>query len=395
MRLKHDSRDKQFHQHFGQVATSDFPTDIDFDSAQYDDVQPIGDVKCTCYTTCDIAEDQENRVFDIQDLWNRIPQSAFGAEPREVLGEAVKNGLMPVGQTVRAKDWKSYWSAISGDKDYFDNLRSALMISQSPVGVATYWCAEWLNVPAFGVIPIGKTRMNGHMYSIEGWKQINGEPMLIVEAWIGRKLYMPRAVFNQAMSDYGCGAWVLSTNEIDEKRKLNILEKIRDACINLIIILKQLLKPDVPVEKPIEPKPTEVYNEVKEAIKPMKYNWSTQEKARHSVRVICDEEGLTVKDKNDLCGTVGGESGWKSIRSKNKNFDGTYDWGIAQINEKYWIGEGKLFPTTQYVLDNPEICVRWMCKQWKAGKKNWWYAYKNGSYRKYMNPVFDNNGKLK
>lgn len=265
--LRHDSRDKQFHQHFGQLATADFPNEIDFDTAQFDDIQPLGDVKCTCYTTCDIAEDQENRTFDIQDLWNRIPQSAYGAEPRQVLGEVVKNGLLPQGQTERAKDWKSYWSAISGSRDSFDNLRSALMISQSPVGVAIYWCAEWLNTPALRVMPIGKTKLNGHMFSIEGWKQVNGEPMLIVEAWIGRKLYMPRSVFNKAMSDYGCGAWVLSTNEIDEKIRLNILEKIKDACINAIILLKQLLVIKT-VDKPLSPEPQQVYNEVKESMKP-------------------------------------------------------------------------------------------------------------------------------
>lgn len=264
IKFKHDSRDKKFYQKFGQVI--DFPNEIDFDSAQFDDVQPIGDVKCTCYTTCDIAEDQENRVFDIQDLWNRIPQSQFGAEPREVLSEAVKNGLLPQGQTERVKDWKSYWSAISGPKDYFDNVRSAMMVSQSPVGVATYWYSEWLSP---SILPVGKTTLNGHMYSIEGWKQINGEPMLIVEAWVGRKLYMSREVFNKAMSPYGMGAWVLSTSEIDERIKINFLEKIKDACINVIILLKQLIiVKSVPVEKPLSPEPQQVYNEVKESMKP-------------------------------------------------------------------------------------------------------------------------------
>lgn len=150
--------------------------------------------------------------------------------------------------------------------------------------------------------------------------------------------------------------------------------------------------PEAPISPVVESKPDNTYNEVKEALK---YDWSTQEKARHSVRVICDEEGLTVKDKNDLCATVGGESGWRPEAIGKINFDGTRDYGIVQVNEKYWIGKDKLFPSTDYVLNNPEVCVRWMCKQWKAGNKNWWYAYKNGSYKKYMNPVFDSSGKLK
>lgn len=267
IRLVHDSRDKHYYQHFGQVI--DFPLEVNYDSAQVDDIQPIGDVRCTCYTTCDIAEDQENRVFDIQDLWSRIPQSQFGADPRDVLGKAVSTkedgGLLVVGETVRRRDWKSYWSALSGDKDYFDNVRSALLIARSPVGVASYWYDNWFGTD---ILPIGRNTMNGHMYSVEGWKQINGEPMLIVEAWIGYKMYMSRAVFNQIMKAYGVGAWVLSTNEMDEKIKLNLLEKIKDACINAIILLKQLLiVKSTPVDKPISPEPQQVYNEVKETIK--------------------------------------------------------------------------------------------------------------------------------
>lgn len=265
IKLRHDSRDKQYYQHFGQVI--DFPLEVNYDTALYDDVQPLGDVRCTCYTTCDIAEDQDNNIFDIQDLWSRIPQSQFGANPRDVFSEVIKNGLLPQGEKTRLKDWKSYWSALSGSMDYFDNLRSALLKAESPVGVATYWYSEWLGQT---ILPIGKTTLNGHMYSVEGWKQINGEPMLIVEAWIGYKMYMSRSVFNQIMKAYGVGAWVLSTNEMDEKIKLNLLEKIKDACINVILLMKQLLveKQEVQtVDNPLPPQPQQVYNDVKESMK--------------------------------------------------------------------------------------------------------------------------------
>lgn len=126
-----------------------------------------------------------------------------------------------------------------------------------------------------------------------------------------------------------------------------------------------------------------------------KYKWDSPEEARHSVRVICDEEKLTIKDKNDLCATVGAESGWKPRQKSLKpNFDGTHDHGIIQLNEKYWIGKNKLYPNIEAVYNDPEGCIRWMCQQWKAGNKNWWYAYKNGSYKKYFNPKFDKDGKL-
>ncbi len=138
---------------------------------------------------------------------------------------------------------------------------------------------------------------------------------------------------------------------------------------------------------------------------PSKYDWDTPILARHSVRVIADEEGLNVEQKNTMCATIGGESGWNP-KAKNENRDRngkllSTDWGICQINDYYHIGLGMIlgaivpsyfgravigsaFPSVDYVLKNPEACVRWMCTQWKAGHRTWWIAYKNGSYKKYL-----------
>lgn len=133
-------------------------------------------------------------------------------------------------------------------------------------------------------------------------------------------------------------------------------------------------------------------------VEPPKLLWDTVANAKHSVRVICDEEGLSWKDKNDLCATVGAESGWMSyyltgpkkgqpVKLENKDKTGkvwSTDWGIIQLNDYYHIGEGKSFPSPQYVLDNPEACIRWMCKQWKVGNANWWIAFKSGAYKSYL-----------
>lgn len=163
--------------------------------------------------------------------------------------------------------------------------------------------------------------------------------------------------------------------------------------MSLVGLLEKKVEVIKKVDNPTEVKLDEVYNEVKETLME-KYDWSTQEKARHSVRVICDEERLSVQDKNDLCATVGGESAWLPRATGKPNKDGTRDYGIAQLNSKYWIGEGKLYPNIEAVYNDPEGCIRWMCKQWKAGNKNWWYAFKKKSYLKYMNPKFDSKGKL-
>lgn len=262
IKLRVDTRDLSLSKHVGQVTQGKFPDQLNYDGSLFDDVQPPGNVECTCYTVCDIAEDQNNIEFDIKDLWKRIVSTAFGADPREPLGKAaskgVDGGLLPVGQTVRLKNWSTYFRADTGSFDAFDNVRSALMIAQSPVGAATYWYDEWLTMPT--PLPVGQNTLNGHMYSIEGWTQINGQPHLIIEAWVGKKLYMSREVFNTAMAVYGATAWVLSTKEIDERRTRTMLEWIRDLLQNVVALYKQLLVTKT-IPPPVEPV-TQTENEV-------------------------------------------------------------------------------------------------------------------------------------
>lgn len=103
--------------------------------------------------------------------------------------------------------------------------------------------------------------------------------------------------------------------------------------------------------------------------------WTGKENCRHNVRVICDLEGLNEEQKNDLSSTVHCESGYKPLCIHPNIVSGrtaSTDFGIAQINDYYHIGEGKDFSSTQYVLDNPEACIRWMCKQWLAGNGRLW-----------------------
>lgn len=154
--------------------------------------------------------------------------------------------------------------------------------------------------------------------------------------------------------------------------------------INFIFSFFKLKTIDMPVET------TPKVETTPEPVQP-KYLWDNPVNIRHSVRVICDEEGLTLEQKNSMCATIGGESGWKInivhpnyvIRNGVKTVS-SIDFGVCQINDYYHIGKGKDFPSSNYVLNNPEACVRWMCKLWKAGQRNLWIAYKSGSYKKYL-----------
>jgi hypothetical protein len=254
--LKKDSRDIPYSKHYGQ--TTIFPVEYNVDTLHADTIQLAGDVKCTAITTCDIACDQTKTQYDHNELFARIPSDENGAEPRNALKEAVKNGLTPLQmleQGVRDKKWKSYFRADEGGMDYFDNLRSALLLADSPIALCTPWYDNWTGST---IMPQGNNVTNYHMYSCEGWTVINGATYLIIEAWIGRKLYMSREVCNRAMSSWGAQAWVLATDEIEEKRKKTILQKIIDVCVNAILLLKQaiiLQAKETPMEQPVENKP--------------------------------------------------------------------------------------------------------------------------------------------
>lgn len=119
-----------------------------------------------------------------------------------------------------------------------------------------------------------------------------------------------------------------------------------------------------------------------------KYLWDTLANSKHSVRVICDEEGLSLGNKNLICAVIQAESGFNNKAvNKNRNSKGVVtstDWGICQINDYYQIGKGTSFVSVDDVVNNPDKAVRFMVQMFKAGKLNLWSAYKGGAYLKYL-----------
>ncbi len=144
-----------------------------------------------------------------------------------------------------------------------------------------------------------------------------------------------------------------------------------------------VINPPVPVEPP---KPVEPEKEV--------LLWDTPKHTWHSVRVMCDNSGLTFTQKNVLCACVWQESNFfnylpsgKPVINQNIK-DGkvwSTDWGLLQVNDHYWIGAGKLFPSVDYVLKNPAKVVQWMIDFYKAnGNLNRWSSYSTGAYKKHL-----------
>ena len=118
------------------------------------------------------------------------------------------------------------------------------------------------------------------------------------------------------------------------------------------------------------------------------YLWDTRVNSRHSVRVICDEMGLTLHEKNVITAVIQAESDFNNKAvNHNKNASGkitSTDYGICQINTWYHIGKAGDFPSVEYVLAHPDVCVRWMIKLYREGHLNWWSAYANGRYKKFL-----------
>ena len=145
-------------------------------------------------------------------------------------------------------------------------------------------------------------------------------------------------------------------------------------------------------------------------------DWSDPVKAHHNVRALCDltgvsairqvVDGVTWTGKDILTAVVSVESSfhwqvphqnWVLHDTGKKDTSGnpilvrvlsSTDYGIVQVNDAWHIGAGKDFPSVEYVLENPEVCVRWMCAYYKQhGNLDAWCAYTNGSYKARLGTV--------
>ena len=110
--------------------------------------------------------------------------------------------------------------------------------------------------------------------------------------------------------------------------------------------------------------------------------WDTPQNARHSARVIMDTFHLSWAEKDLLCRVLNCESGFNT-KAIHKNPNGTYDYGIAQINSAYWIGLGKYFKSPEEVLNFPEKSIKFLCEQYKKGNLKYWACFKSKLYLKY------------
>ena len=115
--------------------------------------------------------------------------------------------------------------------------------------------------------------------------------------------------------------------------------------------------------------------------------WATPKQAWHSVRVLCDNEGLSYNEKNLICEVIYQESefkNWAVCRNKDKNGNIlSSDWGICQINDYWHTGKSRTFPSAEYVVAHPEEAVLFMLKMYRLGLLKLWVGYSSGAHKKW------------
>lgn len=142
------------------------------------------------------------------------------------------------------------------------------------------------------------------------------------------------------------------------------------------------LPPGSPQDDSSAPVPVPLPPEPPAPLPAPKYNWSTPELARHSLRIICDEEGLTVEQKNLMSQVVHCESGYHPNAKHPNLLSGkvvSTDFGICQWNDYYHSKE--ISPSD--AQHDPEKAVRLMCRYVRQGRITQWVCYSSGLYRKY------------
>ncbi len=151
--LLQDHRLFNYETTFGSTTTFSPTLIVD---AGFLDVQPIGDVSCTCYTADKVKSGDTGKRYDHTWLWAKMVQARMvvnnGASPQDAFGMAVKGQrVVPTGEIDTSV---AYFQCELGQYDFFTNVKSAIQMEYNkglkrPVGVGTYWYREWLATPPF------------------------------------------------------------------------------------------------------------------------------------------------------------------------------------------------------------------------------------------------------
>lgn len=248
-----------------------------------------------------------------------------------------------------------------------DQIHFADVLKDDMIGVAGYaWPA-----PANGVYPRSDLPFNHAflLYQLPKYQIFDN-----YLDWDNANTHKVDGDFTKNLaSDYAfyeVGYRLYLSSEIDVALKINLLRQLLDALKRLLGLLQAKPTP-TPVPAPQDPVVAPVAPVV---VHPDGFAAGTLEERRAMFAMasrVCDEEGLSATLKRDVLLTIAGESGFNKWCKNNT----TKDYGIAQFNLNTYCKEYKMTP--QDCIDNPEKCVRIMCRNFKGGRQSNWVAYKS------------------
>lgn len=366
---------------------------------------------CTAYASVAMRRAMTGKEYDPEAQWRLelqhegVPDApGFELDVPARVGRDM--GFVPVGQTEPTDKVGGYFwvNQRMPGMDWFDTIRrTQFQLYQRygkiiPFQIGINWYADWDNTPN-GIIPDSQIQLlGGHDTLLGGFQTYNIDNVEYVvnqgswgEGFGDQGLFrFNRAQTNKNIGGFGIFYWLEIADMPPDVVRLGIIAQIFQnikAIYQILVNYKKTLPP-VP-EPPIIPPADDIPPPAPTTPQaPTNFLWDTHDNAKHSVRVICDQEGLSFSMKNDLCACIEVESGFAlDVVHQNKNPYGqvtSTDYGIVQVNDFFHIGPGKDFPTPSFVIQNPEKCVRWMARLFKAGKADLWSSYKSGAYKRFL-----------
>lgn len=369
------------------------------------------DDMCTAYALTSVLEPQEGVQLDPGYSFAKGKQreghyDTFGLDLDDIGMGAVKYGALPISKSPfpdKPRSFVANWNNwpvlydeyakehrqaamlwVHGPNDTFDNIRCALWLlknlpeprRRAGILAGSYWYPQFNNAPNGVIQPLYFAEPGGHAHRIRSQKIINGIPHIGVQNSYGLSTgqnglhYFPREVVNKLFTPYGQLVFV----DLDSEEIARLENFIIRALKKVLALLQQQSNP-API---VEPEP------IKEP-EPMPEPETLQAMARR----VCKEVGLTTEMTRHLMATIHGESGWNP-KARGRNYDKktkkllSTDWGLCQLNDKWYVGPKCEIKTPEEAIANPEKCVRVMAKAWKKGRAVDWRAYKYKSYLSFI-----------
>lgn len=239
--FKKSKKDFSFHRTFG--STNIFSDFFSLDKQIGDDFQGQTN-ECTAYTVTDNANNQDgveySPDYQMQKTYELDNASVFdGADIKTALSVPVVFGLLtkplaplswqtvgeqtavnpmnwPISLDVEAaKNKKQAYFMLEENTNWFDSIRSAIIMRNTPIALATPWYVEYNYVGKDGILPSGKAIESWHSTSLVGWDTFNGIPFLICKPHLGKNYgkngycYFSQSEIEKIMSISGSAAGVI------------------------------------------------------------------------------------------------------------------------------------------------------------------------------------------